>query len=337
MLTLTDELRRQGHRVQFGTFARRGLGEHVRRLGYETKEFRVRAKIDPLAIVGLARFLRRGGFDLLHAHLSTSAVNGSLAARLARVPSVASVHGLSGKLSFSACDHLIAVSGDVRRHLVAQGVGEARVSIVPNGLVLPSPAPGARERARADLGVPPDAPVMGTVARLTPLKGVDHALHAFRRVLDDMPDARYVVLGDGEQAADLKTLADRLGIAGSVVFAGYRSGVVGLLPGLDVFLFPTLREAMGIAIVEAMAVGLPVVASDTGGVPEVVTAETGLLVPPADPVAMAEALLVLLRDPARRAAMGEAARARVESEYTVQRMAARTVGVYRSILARRDP
>jgi glycosyltransferase involved in cell wall biosynthesis len=335
MLTLSEELRRRGHEVRFVGFQGRGLAAHTRRLGYPTRELRVRTKIDPLAVIRLARWLRREGCDVLHAHLSTSAVNGALAARLARVPGIATVHGMSGKLSFVACHHLIAVSAPVQRHLVAQGVHEAKISIVPNGLKLTGPSLGKQE-ARERLGLPPDVKVIGCVARLTALKGIDHLLAAHRRLLDDWPDVRCVVVGDGDLRDELVSLARSLGTQDHVVFTGYRRDVVDVLPALDVFVFPTLREAMGIALVEAMAAGLPVVATRVGGIPDVITEETGLLVNPGDPIALADAASQLLGDPGSARLMGEAGRVRAAEEFSDQRMALRTLQVYRTVISRFD-
>lgn len=334
MLTLANQLRAEGHRVEFGTFKGRGLGDHVRRLGFPVIEVPVRIKVDPWGILNLAQWIRREKFDLVHSHLSTSAVNGALAARLAGVPSVATVHGMSGKLSFVASDHLIAVSSEVRNHLVTQGIHESKISIVPNGISFTEPTLAARERARQKLGLPLGSPVFGTTARLTALKGVDHAIYAFARVVEDFPDARYVVFGSGEDESRLREQSTSLGVASHIVWAGYRNDVQDLLPALDVFVFPSLREAMGISIVEAMAAGLPSVATRTGGIPEVLGEGTGIIVPPADPFAMADAMSTLLREPELRAQFGAAAYDRGRTEYTVTRMSSRTVGVYRAILNR---
>jgi glycosyltransferase involved in cell wall biosynthesis len=334
-MTLSHALVEDGHTVEFCTFKGRGLGEHVRSLGFTTHEVRVRAKLDPVAAWQIRRLLRDGQFDVVHTHLSTSTVNGTVAARLAGIPGVATVHGLSGKLSFLAADHLIAVSSEVRDHMIAQGVAPSKVSIVWNGLRLPDWTPAMRRQARHTLALPLDRPVLGSVARLTPLKGMEHALQAFHRILQDVPEALFLVVGDGEQRAELEARARSLGMGDSVRFLGYRTDVTEILPAFDVFLFPSLKEAMGLAIVEAMAARLPVVASMVGGVPEVVTKGTGLLVPPGDALAMAEAATGLLRDPSRAEEMGQAALERARTEFTAHRMAARTVDVYRAAIARR--
>ncbi len=336
MMTLCHELRSRGHRVSFATFRGRGLGEHVAGLGYPTSEFNVKLKVDPFAVVKLARWIRRNSFDIVHCHLSTSATNGSLAARLARVPSVATVHGLSGKLSFIAADHLIAVSGEVRRHLVSQGLSEAKISVVHNGIPLgPVPDATARLQAREALGLPMGAPVFGTTARLTPLKGIDQALYAARRVVDDIPSALFVIFGDGPSRHEYEGLAASLGLAENVVFTGYRHDVRDLLPALDVFVFPTLKEAMGIALVEAMAAGVPVVANQVGGVPEVVKEGTGFLVTPGEAVSMADRTVELLHNPALRSEMGSNAFGFVADEFSAPRMAAKTEGVYHQMLTQR--
>lgn len=335
MMSLSGALRSLGHLVEFATFRGKALGAHVRAQGFRADEFAVRTKVDPFAVLAMARHMRARRYDVVHTHLSTSTVNGCLAARLSRVPCVATVHGLSGKLSYLAADHLIAVSADVRRHMTAQGLHESRISIVHNGVDPAPPAPGAREAAREALGLPARGPVVGTTARLTALKGVDTALQAVARLRDDFPDLRYVVFGDGEMEEELRALAASLEIGENVVFAGYRTDLTRLLAALDAFLFPTLREAMGIALIEAMAAGVPVVATRVGGIPEVVAEGTGLLVAPSDPVGMAEAVGRVLREPDLAGRMVEAAWERVRTEYSSSRMAARTLAVYQAMLARR--
>ncbi|MBS1723863.1 MAG: glycosyltransferase family 4 protein [Armatimonadetes bacterium] len=334
MMTLAGQLREQGQEVTFATFRGRGLGEATRALGYPTSEVSVRLKIDPIGIAQLVKMYKRTGVDVVHSHLSTSSVNGSIAARLARLPSVATVHGMSGKKSFLAAHHLIAVSSEVRSHLIAQGVHESKISIVPNGIVMSSSLHLPKKEARKKLGIPADGLVLGTTARLTSLKGVDHALYAVARVAQDFPNVHYVVFGDGEDHQRLAEICQSLRIEQNVHWMGYREDVQALLPALDLFLFPSLREAMGISIVEALAAGLPVVATKIGGIPEVVTKACGTLVPPADPVAMADAVSELLRDPVRRMRMSEEAWQRATSEFSAQRMAARTLGVYAAVLER---
>ncbi len=331
LLTLATAQRQAGTMVEFLTFKGKRFGKQVRDLGFCSHEVRVRGKVDPLAIREMARVIRSGGYDVVHTHLSTSSVNGALAARLARVPSVATVHGMSGRLSFAAANHLIAVSGSVRDHLVRQGVPARKISVVYNGVdleecILP------RDEARTRLGLALGVPVVGTVARITPLKGVEDALRAVKILTANLPDLRYLLVGEGERLAACKSLATELGIGENVDFLGYRKDVGACLAAMDLFLFPTLKEAMGIALVEAMAAELPTVSTNVGGIPEVVTSDTGILVGPGEPEALAEASLGLLNDPERMRRLGQAGRNRAREVFGIPAMQAATDAVYRRVV-----
>ena len=133
LMTLARAQRDAGHTVEFVTFKGKKFGSQVREEGFVTHEVKVRAKIDPLAILHMRGLIKRGGFDVVHTHLSTSSVNGCLAAKAAGIPSVASVHGMSSRMSFAAATHLIAVSAEIKRHLVKQGSKEDQVTVVYNG------------------------------------------------------------------------------------------------------------------------------------------------------------------------------------------------------------
>lgn len=327
MRTLGDALERGGDRVTYVTFRGRGLGAELRREGKRVDEFPFRAKLDPIGVVRLARYLRESGTHLVHTHLSTSSVNGGAAARLARVPVVSTVHGLSGKLSFVFGDRLLCVSRQVADHLRAQGVRDRRLAVVYNGIDLTRFAVASgRVGARR----------LGTTARLTPMKGVPVALEAFAQLAARYPDLEYTVIGEGEQRDELEARARVLGLADRFHLPGYREDVAGFLASIDLFVFPSLREAMGIAIVEAMAMGLPVVAASVGGVPEVVSEDVGTLVPPGDPAALATGIEGYLVDPERRLRAGTNARARVEAQFSAEAMASRTREVYLELLAARS-
>ncbi len=337
MLSLGEALEGEGHDLLYGAFRGRGLRDELVGMGHQSEEFSIRIKIDPIGVYALSRWLGRSGRDLVHTHLSTSSITGGLAARLAHKPSVATVHGLSGKLSFGTVDHLIAVSASVKQHLVDQGVSAGRISVVHNGIaVADMPSPEMKALARRELGLSKDALVLGTTARLTAEKGVDWALRSFATIKKEESRAHFVVFGDGPELEPLKELARALRIFESVTFTGYRTDVRGLLSALDVFVFPTLKEAMGIALVEAMAAGLPVIASNTGGVPEVVTSETGVLVTPFDEAALVRESLAILRSEDSRMLFGRAGHLRAKHEFSRQSMAERTVSVYREVIRRRN-
>jgi len=203
---------------------------------------------------------------------------------------------------------------------------------VPNGIDVGRFAPrdeAARERLVATLGLPPSTRVVGTVGRLNRVK--DHAglLQAFARLQGDVPDAVLVVAGDGELRAELAALAATPALAGRVHLLGDRSDVADLLRAFDLFVMSSRSEGYSIALLEACASALPIVATDVGGNAEIVHAgENGLLLPPGDPVALADALRMLLADPLRARAMGQAGLEWVGREGSLAAMAARYEQLY---------
>jgi glycosyltransferase involved in cell wall biosynthesis len=334
MMMLGSGLKAQGQSVAYLTFSGRGAGPALRELGEQVFEAPVRAKIDPFGILKMAKIMRSQSFDIVHTHLSTSSTNGALAARLAKIPSVATVHGMSGRLSFVFANQLIAVSEEVKQHLIRQGTAAKKVTVVHNGINFPEVDPEALKAIRAEWHLEGAFPVIGTVARVTPLKGIEFAIEAMVRIRERFPTAVYLVLGDGDGLEACKRLAQSLGLGDAVRFLGYRSPVEPYVAAMDLLAFPSLKEAMGIALVEAAGQGVPAVASAVGGIPEVVTPEVGLLVPPRDSHALAEGLLALASDDRLRQRMSEAARSRARSLFSQEAMVSSTLQVYAVLISR---
>jgi glycosyltransferase involved in cell wall biosynthesis len=306
---------------------------------------------DLLALGALYRLMRGGRYDIVHTHTTKAGLLGRLAARAARVRAVVHTphgHAFSGYLPHAASwalvrveralarwtDRIICLTGAERDDYLALGVGRPeQLVVVHSGVPLERFARPGRDpgRCRDALGIPPAVPVVGCVARLVPVKGVDCLLEAFALVRAAAPQAHLVVVGGGPERDGLLAKARRLGLDGCVTFAGLRRDVADLLAAFDVVAVPSLNEGMGKAAVEAMAAGLPVVASAVSGLREVVRdGETGILVPPADPGRLADAILQLLRDPVLRVRMGAAGRARAES-YSVARMVDALAALYRDL------
>lgn len=325
--TLALYQRQAGHSVEFLAFKGKPFAGQMRELGFPVTEVRVRAKIDPVAIVRMARIIRERRIDVVHTHLSTSSVNGTLAARLAKTPSVATVHGMSGKLSFVAATRLIAVSGEVKDHLVAQGIPASRIDVVYNGLEFDAPAVSS-DAMRHQLGLQDLGPILGTVSRVTPLKGIDTAIRTIAHLKKQYPQIRYLVVGDGDAVDPCRTLASDLNVAENVIFYGYQKDVRGYLSAMDLFLFPSRKEAMGIALVEAMEVGLPTVATRVGGIPEVITPDVGILREMDDDIGLAAACQSLLENLPTRLEMGSAAQRRARTVFSVEAMSNATDAVY---------
>jgi glycosyltransferase involved in cell wall biosynthesis len=235
-------------------------------------------------------------------------------------------------------DLVFPVSQRIQQSLEAGGVSHARLQTLYSGLdmsQIPDHLNGEETRER--VGIPKKALVLGTVANLFARKGYETMLRALPVLLASFPDIHYLIVGTGDATYEgrLRALAKEQGMTKHVHFAGFQSSVFPYLAVMDVYVHPALMEGFGIAVLEAMSMGKPVVATTTGGLPEIVQdGETGLLVPPGDPDALAKTLSILLHDPARRKMLGDAGRARVETHFTVEAMMNRLALGYESLLGR---
>ncbi len=324
-------------------------GEHIgplRRDGFKTLEFDKKPGINYSLPVRLARVLKKDNIDIVHCHNFGGLFYGLIGARMGNVPCVVyTAHGPGfphkwrqswfQRLAFT--DRVIAVSDHVRRDAVEKaGLKEDVVTTIPNGVDLTlyrRPSDDAIQKKKAELGLEGFGPVIGTVARLSPEK--DHAtlIEAFSRLASIHTKARLVLVGDGEMMGELKERATRLGIGLRVDFLGSRSDVTELLPVFDVFALASKEEGLGITIIEAMAEGVPVVGTNVGGIPEIITdGETGVLVPPGTPDKLAEAIDKLLSNPVEAARLAAAARNTVEIRYDMCRMIEGYENVYEDVL-----
>jgi glycosyltransferase involved in cell wall biosynthesis len=235
-------------------------------------------------------------------------------------------------------DRLIAVSESIAAKIRREGRRGAPVVVVPNGVDLGQPPdPSVSRRLKVELGLPPDAPCVGVIARIEPEKGHPTLLAAWPRVLAAEPEARLLIVGEGSQQVRLHDSAAQLGLLGPsprVLFTGRRDDVAAILAVLDVAVLPSYREAQGISLLEAMALARPIVASAVGGIPEFVTdGQTGLLVPPRDPAALAGALLRVLADRGLAARLGRNARELVREHYCLDHMVRRVEELYEEGIA----
>jgi len=235
-------------------------------------------------------------------------------------------------------DRLIVPSASIEHKVRGEGRVGARFAVIPNGVDLErfaTPVPHCT--MRDEFGTPHGAPLVGVVARLEPEKGQRYLIEAMPMILDAAPDAWLAIVGEGSEADALRAQAASLGGHASerIVFTGRRDDVSALTADLSVAALPSLREAQGISILEAMARRRPVVASAVGGIPEVITdGVDGLLVPPADPAALAAAIGSLLADPSLSERIGEAGYRTVAERFSIDAQVKRTEVVYDEELAR---
>jgi len=320
------------------------VAQELRRHGQTPVLFRLRRPLDPALLWALVRHLRRARVDLVHAHEFTMNVYGGVAAALAGVPAVGTVHGrgyyaeagrriAALKLATRLGLVPVAVSSDIRQFL-ADTLGLAGLRLIPNGIDVERPASGDRARARAALALPPAIPVIGAIGNLYPVKGHTILLRAVAHL--PVP-AHLVIAGRGEEEAALRREAAALGLGDRLHLLGFRDDVPDLLAAFDIYALPSFSEGQSLALIEAMAAGRPIVATAVGGNPELLGAgePTGLLVPPGEPAALAAALARLLAEPAAAERLGAAARARARAEFSLAVMLGRYRALYQERLAAR--
>jgi glycosyltransferase involved in cell wall biosynthesis len=315
--------------------------------GIPAQQVADRGTLSPAPLLRIVALLQRQRPALLHTYEYKTNLLGLIAARLMRSKArlVATVNGYTGadaKLNlYEAADlrvlrhyqALIAVSEAVRAYLLAYGLAADHVVTIPNACQAASVTPSQMRRTSQALGLEPSQPVITLVGRLSPEKGAQYLLQAAPQVLAAQSAARFLIVGEGPQRAELEALTRRLGLAGAVRFLGYRDDVSVLLALSSVVVVPSLREAFGLILLEAMAQARPVVATRVGGIPEVVEdGLTGRLVPPADPVALAQAILGLLQNPEAAASMGRRGQTVVAELFSPALMTQRVMSVYGRIL-----
>ncbi|MGQ9512036.1 MAG: glycosyltransferase family 4 protein [Thermodesulfitimonas sp.] len=333
------------------------LAAQVAAVGGEFFPVPLKGELDPFhdlrAAVQLSSLLRQRRIAILHAHGAKAGLVGRLAGVLAGTPvRILTVHNsifyaewpgykkrlfaLAEGLLARGTNRIITVSQALRREYIAQErLRPEQVVTIYNG-VDPEEFRISESRAvlRTRLGLPVDTPVVGTVARLAPQKGVRYLIEA-AGLLPPGRQPFFVIVGDGPLRGELERLA-AASAGGRFFFTGMREDLPALLNAFDLFVLPSVSEGFGLAALEAMAAALPVVATTVGGIPEVVVdGETGILVPPRDAAALAAAIGRLLGDPELAAKMGQAGRERVRKLFTVERMARAVMALYEEELARK--
>jgi glycosyltransferase involved in cell wall biosynthesis len=337
-LNLSRGLAERGHNVLIVCPPDAVMRVRAAAAGIECAAVPMRHDLDVLAIARLARIARRVRADVMHLHSSRAHTVGALAARLMRVPAIVAHKRTDfppGSLLSSwrwgrMIDAAIAVSHQAKASLVRAGVPEQRVHVIHSTVDCRAFAPA--EGDRSSLGLPANAPLVAAIGELVRRKGHHVLLEAARIIACVLPDTRYVICGQGPEERALRALAES-SVPGAVAFLGQVKDVRPVLAAVDVFVHPALREALGVAVLEAMAMGKAIVASAIGGIPEAIAhGVSGLLVPAGDAKALAEAILRLLRDSELRQAMGRAARKRAETLFSVEAMVTATEDFYYSLL-----
>jgi glycosyltransferase involved in cell wall biosynthesis len=345
VLLTVDGLRAAGQRA---ALVAHPDGELRRRVaeGFDLIPLAPASEADFRAAWRLARVVRRLGPDVIHAHDPHGVAMASLALSLGagsrskegrRAPALVASRRVDFHLKTSSfsrwkyrrVDTFIAASDAIRQMLIGDGIDASRAVTVHEGIDVDRIDARPAVNVHEALWLPHHAPLVGNVAALVPHKGHRYLIEAAHEVIRHLPDARFVVFGEGELREHLEHLVREHRLEKHVLLPGFRTDVIGCIKGFDLFVMSSVTEGLGTSVLDAMACRKAVIGTRAGGIPEtVVDGRTGLLVEPREPGALAEAILRLLDDAPRRFQMGEAGYARVREAFTVERMVAETTRVY---------
>jgi glycosyltransferase involved in cell wall biosynthesis len=320
------------------------LAERARGAGLSVFPVRTRGEADVLACRRIRRLIAQNGCDLLHAHTSHAhslafwASLGLPVRRLVtrRVDYSIFRHSflhLSGFKYRWMAHHCIAISRKIRDVLIGDGMAPERISVVPSGVDPARFASDDPAALAAEFRLRPEERVVINVGHLVGIKGQRHLIQAAPRVLEKIPRARFFIIGGGPLLSELSGLALSLNLGDRLVLTGFRPDVGAFYRAAELFVMSSTSEGLGTAVLDAMALALPVVAARAGGIPEAVAdGVTGRLVEPADPDALAEGIIELLTETEKARRLGRAGRERILREFSVQTMVDRTVAIYEELL-----
>jgi glycosyltransferase involved in cell wall biosynthesis len=337
-LWLCQGLRGRGHEIFLACQPDSQLRRRGAAAGIRLCPVIMRGEWDLWAVKNLAGLIHEECIEIIHFHTAHAHTLGLLAAQMTKVP----MRFLTRRVDFhihrhllnnwkygSALTAILAISEGIRRVLVEDGVCPQRVFTVPSGIDLARiKEVGDPSKMRGEFRIPQSAILVGIVAALAPHKDHRNFLEAAALVAGTIPEARFLIVGEGELRADLERLSASLGLSKKVIFAGFREDVLEITKGLDIFVMSSYLEGMGTALLDAMALGRPIVATKVGGIPDIVLdGKSGLLVPSRDPDELARAILKLARAPQLRDEMGAQGKEQARL-FSIQRTVENTEAVY---------
>ncbi|MBM40822.1 MAG: hypothetical protein CL483_02715 [Acidobacteria bacterium] len=297
-------------------------------------------EMDFVAAWRLSRLLRAMRPDVVHAHDAHAVAMVALARSLGPlyppprfvVSRRVDFHIRDNTFSrwkYSKVDLFLCASNAIRKMLIGDGVPAERTTTVHDGCDLERVSTAPPLDVHQELSLPRGTPVVGNIAALVPHKGHRYLVSAAAAVVRDVPDVRFVIIGEGELKSSLRRQIKEHHLEKHVLLTGFRADALSLQKSFDLFAMSSVTEGMGSVLLDAMELTQPIVATAAGGIPEVVVdGETGVLVPPRDATALAAAIVRLLRDPERQARLGAAARQRVRASFSVERMVQRILDAY---------
>jgi glycosyltransferase involved in cell wall biosynthesis len=342
--------RGSGFEIEVASFAESGAApaflRQIADSGIATHVIAVRSAYDRSAPAALRALVRAGRFDILATHDYRSHLVGWLAVRRSSCHWLAFSRGftsenlkvrlfqLGERFLMRFAERVVAVSAAQKQRLVASGVRADRTDVVHNAIDVQAIARTPAEDLRARYGFPPASPVVVAAGRFSAEKGQADLLRAARRVLAQQPQARFVLFGDGPDLPGLRAEIARCGQQAQILCPGFEANLPGCLKGADVVVNPSLSEGLPNIVLEAMALGVPVLATDVGGVPELVQdGVSGRLVPARQPARLAAVLLEMLQDAPVRARLARAGRERVLRDFSFEVQMAALASTYRRLVS----
>lgn len=326
------------------------IADEIRKLGIQVDVVQMANLRDFGSLPGLLKYVREYRPDLIHTQLEASDIFGTLISKILHIPSVTTLHTLDvkpklkrsywrnlirRKILSSFSTRIVTVSDITRKHYTDLGIRKNKMITLYNGINLDRFGYFRKNRANkaSIFGIPADSMVVTTVAVLREAKGIQYMLNALPLILSRLPNLYYVIAGDGDYRGSLENIARSRGLERHVKFLGHRSDIPEILSATDLFVFPTLTDALPTVLFEAMAVGVPIVSAGVGGVPEILTHDlTGLLVPPADAEALAEACLRVLTDGNLACRFSASAVETVEDRFDVRKQAGNLFNLYQQLV-----
>lgn len=343
ILELVRRLPRERYSPLVCCFRHGRKAAEIQQLGVRVVELPKRRRVDPAFFRRLVRLMRDERVDIVHTFLIGGNLWGRLAAVLAGVPTVVAsernvdvwedfVKRALGRALASFTGRIVANAEAVRRYLIARGADPGRVVTIRNGVDLARfDGPLDIPAVRRSCGVAPEHFLATVVARLEPQKGHDTVIEAMARLRDRYPRLRALFVGGGSHEAHLRANVAGRQLTDRVLFAGFRTDSADIIRATDVSVLTSTREGLSNTLLESLAAGRPVIASRVGGNAEVVPPDVGILVPPADPTALTDALARCIDDPAGAARMGQLGHDYARREFSVHRMVAETMALYEAL------
>lgn len=349
LFSLASGLKSRGHNICVATSGGDLLSRFQQEgIGYIHIPIKTKNEFSPkiiFSIFKLSGLIRQNNIDLVHSNSRTTQVLGSLLVKGRRIPHIFSCHGFFKRRILRRLfpcwgEAIVAISDSVKEHLISDfGLSKDKIRVINSGIKI-GPSAITNEITKAqrkrELGLG-ERLVVGIVARLSDVKGHQYLIEAMKIVFKEFPQAMLVIAGDGKLKNELANLVKRLGIEERVVFLPATEDPQALLPAMDIFVLPSLKEGLGLALMEAMACGLAVIGSSVGGIKSLIQhGYNGLLVAPTDVDGLSCAILDLLRDKPKRDSLGQRARILIENNFSQEKMVLETEKLYLECLNRKD-